>query len=254
MAGHSKFKNIMHRKGAQDARRARTFNKIAREITVASKLGSPDPNANPRLRAAIIKARSVNMTNDRIDRAIKAGGASDAANYEEVRYEGFGPGGVAVIVEALTDNRNRTAAEVRMIFSKNGGAMGEGGSVSFMFARIGEIRYPLTDAKGKEVSADAMFEAVVDAGGENVESDEESHIITTGTEDLAAVRDALEPTFGTPASAKLSWKPTIETPPADIDAAKGLFNLIDALEENDDVQEVITNADIPAEWMEQLAS
>lgn len=249
MAGHSKFKNIMHRKGAQDARKASAFNKIAREITVASKMGAPDPASNPRLRAAIIKARSVNMTNDRIDRAMKAGAGNDSANYEEVRYEGFGPGGVAIIVEALTDNRNRTAAELRMAFSKNGGAMGEGGSVAFMFTRIGEIRYPVSVA-----SSDAMFEAVVEAGGENVETDDENHIITTSVDDLAAVRDALEAKFGTPASAKLGWSPNIETPPATIDNARSLFNLIDVLEENDDVQEVITNADIPAEWEEQLAS
>ena len=214
MAGHSKFKNIMHRKGAQDARRARSFNKLAREMTVAAKTGAPDPAMNPRLRAAIIKARGLSMPNDRIDRAIKAGAANDTSNYEEVRYEGFGPGGVALIVEALTDNRNRTASELRTIFSKNGGAMGETGSVGFMFARAGEVRYPLTIGEGKAakpVSADAMFEAAVEAGADNAESDEDAHTVTTNPDALAEVRDALETKFGAAEHAKLVWLPETTT-------------------------------------------
>ena len=253
MAGHSKFKNIMHRKGAQDARRSKVFNKIAREITVAAKGGNTDPSANPRLRALISKARVANMTNDRIDRAIKASAGNDAANYEDVRYEGFGPGGVAVIVDALTDNRARTAAEIRMIFSKNGGNLGETGSVAFMFSRIGEIRYPATLAIGKKtVSTDEMFEAALEAGAENVDSDEDAHVITTSVDDLATARDALETRFGSMGETKLAWSPSVMTPPAEFEAAQKLMNLIEALEDNDDVQEVTTNADIPADWMEQL--
>ena len=255
MAGHSKFKNIMHRKGAQDARKAKTFNKIARDMTVAVKHGSPDPGMNPRLRAAIIKARSVSMPNDRIERAIKAGSDNDTTNYEEVRYEGFGPGGVAVIVEALTDNRNRAAAELRTIFSKNGGAMGEGGSVGFMFDRVGEIAYPPETVNGKvrtRLDADAVFEAAVEAGADNAESDDEGHYITTSPDALAEVRDALEARFGAADSAKLVWQPNVTATPPAFENAQTLMKLIEALEDNDDVQDVTTNADIPEEWAERL--
>ncbi|MEO0393772.1 MAG: YebC/PmpR family DNA-binding transcriptional regulator, partial [Pseudomonadota bacterium] len=187
MAGHSKFKNIMHRKGAQDAKRARLFTKIAREITVATKSGMPDPAMNPRLRAAIATAKQANMPNERIDRAIKSGsGEGDAETYDEIRYEGYGPGGVAVIIEALTDNRNRTAAEIRTAFTKHGGSLGETNSVSFMFDRVGQIVYP-----GAAGDADEIFEVAVEAGAENVESSDESHEITTPVEEFAAVRDAL---------------------------------------------------------------
>lgn len=249
MAGHSKWANIMHRKGAQDKKRAGAFNKIAREITVATKAGVPDPNANPRLRAAISAARALNMPNDRIDRAIKAGspGATDSADYVELRYEGFGPGGIAVIVDAMTDNRNRTAAELRMIFTKNGGTMGESGSVSFMFDRIGLIRYAA--AVG---TADKLFEAAVEAGAQNVDSGEESHEVVTAPDDLGEVRTVLEKSLGTPESAKLSWKAQTLIAPTDVDTARTLMNLLDALDDHDDVQDVVTNADISAELMEQL--
>src|SRR5690349_3105315 len=215
MAGHSQFKNIMHRKGAQDAKRAKMFNKLAREITVAAKSGLPDPAANPRLRAAIIAARAQNMPKDRIDRAIKSGSpGGDDANYEEVRYEGYGPGGIALIVEALTDNRNRTAAEVRSAFTKHGGTLGETNSVSFPFNRIGLVTYP-----AKAATPEAMFEAALEAGAENVESDEESHEITTAVEDLSSVRDALEAAFGPPAGARLTWTPLTTVTPDEETAA-----------------------------------
>lgn len=238
MAGHSQFKNIMHRKGKQDAQKAKQFNKIAREITVSCKSGAPDPASNPRLRAAMQAARAANMPRDRIDRAIKAAtGAGDTANYEEVRYEGYGPGGIALIVEGLTDNRNRTASELRTAFSKHGGNLGESGSVSFMFARIGLIQYPAAAA-----SADAMLEAVIEAGGDNVDSGEETHDITTGIDDLAAVRDALEAKFGPAQTAKLTWQPQ-NTLPVQGEAAENLLNLLEVLDENDDIQTVIGNYD-----------
>ena len=192
MAGHSQFKNIMHRKGAQDKKKAKVFNKLAREITVAAKAGQPDPNLNPRLRNAMDAARKSNMPNSRIKSAIdQAAGNADMSSYEDIRYEGYGPGGVAVIVEALTDNRNRTAAEVRAAFTKNGGALGETNSVSFMFAKIGSLSYP-----AKTVSFDALFEAVIEAGAENVETVGEHHEVSTKPEDFAAVKDALEKKFG----------------------------------------------------------
>jgi YebC/PmpR family DNA-binding regulatory protein len=248
MAGHSHSKNIMHQKGKSDARRARIFNKLGREIAVAAKCGLPDPASNPRLRAAILDARKNNMPRDRIERAIKSAivGSGDAANYEEVRYEGYGPGGVALIVEALTDNRNRTASELRAAFSKNGGAMGESGSVAFMFSRIGQIVYP-----AKAASPDAMLEAVIEAGGENVDSGAEQHDITTSIEDFGAARDALEKAFGEPESAKLIWKPQTLTPLTGEPAA-ALLKLIDALEDNDDVQCVFGNEDIPEAELERL--
>ncbi|UEM05532.1 YebC/PmpR family DNA-binding transcriptional regulator [Skermanella rosea] len=249
MAGHSQFKNIMHRKGAQDVKRAKMFNKLAREISVAAKSGLPDPAANPRLRAAIIAARTQNMPKDRIDRAIKSGSpGGDDANYEEVRYEGYGPGGIALIVEALTDNRNRTAAEVRSAFTKHGGSLGETGSVAFMFSRIGLIVYP-----AKAAGAEAMFEAALEAGAENVDSTDDAHEITTSLEDLSAVRDALEEKFGPAESAALTWKP-VNTVAPDEETAASLLKLIDVLDDNDDVQTVSGNFDIPNELLERLTA
>ena len=249
MAGPSKFKNIMHRKGAQDAKRARLFTKIAREITVATKSGMPDPDMNPRLRAAIAAAKQANMPNERIERAIKSGsGEGDAENYDEMRYEGYGPGGVAVIIEALTDNRNRTAAEIRSAFTKHGGTMGETNSVSFMFDRVGQIVYPASAG-----DADTMFEVAAEAGAENVESNEESHEITTPVEDFAAVRDALAEKLGDPERATLAWVPQ-NTIPVNEDQAATLLKLLDVLDDNDDVQTVSANFDIADEVMERLAS
>jgi len=201
MAGHSQFKNIMHRKGVQDVKKAKIFNKLGREITVAAKMGLPDPAMNPRLRAAVIAARQKNMPKDRIDRAIKSGTGGDAADYESIRYEGYGPGGVALIVEALTDNRNRTAPEIRTAFAKAGGALGETNSVSFMFQRLGVIAYPASVA-----SADAMFETAAEAGADNVDSDDEEHEVTTTVENFSAVRDALEEKFGSATNAALEWR------------------------------------------------
>jgi YebC/PmpR family DNA-binding regulatory protein len=250
MAGHSHAKNVMHQKSKTEAKRSKIFGKLAREIAVAAKQGLPDPAHNPRLRAAIIDARKNNLPRDRIERAIKAGqpGSAEGANYDEVRYEGYGPGGIALIVEALTDNRNRTAAELRTIFSKGGGAMGESGSVAFMFTRLGEIIFA-----AKVASADAMLEAVIDAGGENVESNEASHIVTCPVEDFGAVRDALEKKFGEPESARLNWHPNTLTP-LEGEAAQDLLKLIDALDDNDDAQHVIGNYDISDEDMEKFAA
>ncbi|MBS0640111.1 MAG: YebC/PmpR family DNA-binding transcriptional regulator [Proteobacteria bacterium] len=249
MAGHSQFKNIMHRKGAQDARRARQFAKIIREITVAARSGLPDPGSNPRLRAAIIAARQANMPKDTVDRAIKkATGAGGGDDYAEVRYEGYGPAGVAVIVEALTDNRNRTASDVRAAFSKHGGALGETNSVSFMFNRMGVIRYPAAAA-----SADDMLEAAIEAGADNVESDDDWHEVTCAVDDFFTVRDALETRFGEPETARLDWRPS-NTVAVDEDRARSLLKLLDALEENDDVQNVYANFDIPEQVMAALSA
>ena len=248
MAGHSQFKNIMHRKGAQDKARAKIFSKLAREITVAAKTGLADPEMNPRLRLAIQNARSQNMPKDNIERAIAKGtGGADTTNYEELRYEGFGPGKVAVIVEALTDNRARTAPNLRAIFSKNGGAMGETGSVTFNFEHIGYIEFP-----AKVASADGMFEAALEAGAQDVSSDEETHEIICSPEDLGVVRESLEKTFGTPNAARMDWRPTVQTPVTDLETAKKLMNFIDLLNEDDDVQRVITNADISDDILSQL--
>lgn len=243
MAGHSHAKNVMHQKEKEGAKKAKAFNKLAREITVASKLGAPDPGANPRLRAAIIEARKGNMPRDRIERAIAAGqpGGGDSADYVEIRYEGYGPGGCALIIEALTDNRNRTASELRTALSKLGGNLGESGSVAFMFSRVGEILFP-----AKAASADAMLEAVIVAGGENVETGTEKHEITTSVEDFGAVRDALEAKFGEPESAKLTWKAKTMTPVSG-DAAQDLIKLLDILEDNDDVQNTYGNFEISEE-------
>jgi YebC/PmpR family DNA-binding regulatory protein len=249
MAGHSQFKNIMHRKGAQDARRARQFAKIIREITVSARHGLPDPASNPRLRAAVIAARQANMPKDTVDRAIKkATGAGGGDDYAEVRYEGYGPAGVALIVEALTDNRNRTASDIRSAFSKHGGALGETNSVSFMFNRLGVIRYPAAAA-----SADDMLEAAIEAGADNVESDAEAHEITCVPDDFFAVRDALEARFGAPEIARLEWRPTTSVT-LDEDRAASLLKLLDALEDSDDVQNVYANFDIPDAVMARLSA
>src|SRR4051812_33457711 len=250
MAGHSQFKNIMHRKGAQDAKRGKIFTKLIRELTVAARSGLPDPNANPRLRAAIIAARQVNMPKDTVDRAIKrgSGAGGDGAEFEEGRYGGYGPGGTAVIAEALTDTRTRPASDIRSAFAKHGGSLGETNSVSFLFDRIGLIRFPA--AVG---GADAMFEAALEAGADNVDSAEEGHEITCAPDALNGVRDQLEAKFGAPESAKLSWRPQTMVPVAE-DVAERLFKLLEILEDNDDVQSVIANYEVSDELMARLAS
>ena len=246
MAGHSQFKNIMHRKGKQDAVRSKIFSKLAREITVAAKAGLPDPDANARLRLAIQNARAENMPKDNVERAIKKAIGGDAENYDQVRYEGYGPGGVAVIVEALTDNRNRTASEVRSYFTKSGGNLGETGSVSFMFVRSGEIIYPAAKA-----TADAMLEAAIDAGADDVSSDEANHTVICAFESIGEVSSALATRFGEATSVKVVWKPQTTTP-VDQEKAETLMKLVDALDEDDDVQVVFSNADIPDEVMAKL--
>jgi YebC/PmpR family DNA-binding regulatory protein len=247
MAGHSKFKNIMYRKGAQDKKRSALFSKLSREITVAAKMGLPDPDANARLRAAIIAARAQSMPKDNIQRSIDKASAGDAENYEEIRYEGFGPGGVAIIVEALSDNRNRTATNVRTAFSKNGGNLGAGGSVSHGFQRLGLIEYG--SAAG---DADKVLEAAIEAGAEDVESDEDGHQIWTSVESLHEVAKSLESALGEAESVKLGWKPSTEVEVRGDDAAT-LMKLIDTLEEDDDVQTVWGNYDVPDEELEKLA-
>jgi YebC/PmpR family DNA-binding regulatory protein len=254
MAGHSQFKNIMYRKGAQDKKRAKVFGKLIREITVAARSGLPDPDSNPRLRAALASARAANMPKDNIDRAIKrATGGEDATQYEEIRYEGYGPGGVAVIVEALTDNRKRTASEVRSAFSKYNGSLGETNSVAFMFDRVGLIRFD-----GAAGTADAVFEAAVEAGADNVESGgvesgNGGHEVTCAPDDFSTVRDALADKFGDPVEARLAWQPrtTIEV---DGDQAETLLKLLDVLDDNDDVQHVSANFEIAEETMTRLTA
>ncbi len=247
MAGHSKWANIQHRKGKQDKKRAKIFTKMGREIIVAAKIGGGDPDMNPRLRLAIQKAKAVNMPNDRIKKAIQSGsGSTDTANYEEVRYEGYGPAGVAIIVDALTDNRNRTFAEVRTAFTKFGGTLGETGSVGFMFDRVGQIIYPADKA-----DAEAMFEAAVEAGAENCESGEDIHDIQTAQEDLATVRDALEKQFGEAEKAELIWHPNTMSEINEAQATS-MMTLIDALEDDDDVQIVTTNMDVADDILEKL--
>jgi YebC/PmpR family DNA-binding regulatory protein len=246
MAGHSKFKNIMHRKGAQDKKRSAMFSKLSREITVAAKMGTPDPDMNPRLRAAVLAAKAQSMPKDNIQRAIDKSSAGDADNYEEIRYEGFGPGGVSLIVDALTDNRNRTATNVRTIFSKNGGNLGASGSVSHGFSRLGLITYPA--AAGDN---DKVFEAAIEAGAEDVESDEDGHQIWTAQEDLHEVSKALEQSLGEAESTKLAWRPQTPVEVGGDDAGQ-LLKLIDALEDDDDVQTVWGNYEVPDEVMERL--
>lgn len=249
MAGHSKFKNIMHRKGAQDKKRAKVFAKLIRELTVASREGGPDPAANPRLRTAIATAKASNLPKDTMQAAIDRGaGNVDGESYTEMRYEAYGPGGVALMIEALTDNRNRTAGDVRSTLTKHGGNLGETNSVSFMFNRLGQITYPATVA-----SVDEMLEAAIEAGAQNVESDDDSHVITCAVEDFGAVTETLNQKLGDAQSAELVWQP-LTTTQVDIDTAKTLFKMIDALEDNDDVQSVFANYDVSDEVMEQLAS
>jgi len=246
MAGHSHAKNIMHRKGKSDAARSKVFSKLAREITVAAKLGMPDPAFNARLRLAVTNARAQSMPRDNIERAIKKASGADTENYDEIRYEGYGPGGIAIIVEALTDNRNRTASNVRSTFSKNGGALGETNSVGFMFDRVGEIEY------GPEAgSEDKVMEAAIEAGADDVESDEDGHWIYTSFEAMTEVAAALEKVLGEAKQVKAIWKPqnTVE-----VDAEKGssLLKLIGILEEDDDVQNVYANFDISDEEMAKI--
>jgi len=238
MAGHSQFKNIMHKKGKQDAIRSKLFSKLAREITVAAKLGLPDPAMNARLRSAVIAARVENMPKDNIERAIKKASAADAENYDEVRYEGYAPGGVAVIIEALTDNRNRTAGEVRSYFTKAGGALAETGAVSFMFDHVGTIEFA-----AKAASEDAMMEAAIEAGAEDVASGEDGHTIVTALESLREVAQALETKFGEPRKVGLVWKPQ-NTISVDDEAGEKILRLVGALEDNDDVQNVYANFEI----------
>ena len=248
MAGHSKFNNIMHRKGAQDKKRAKIFAKIAREILVAAKIG-PDPEMNPRLRAAIQAGKAQNMPNDNIQRAIaKATGSGDDTNYEEVRYEGYGSGGIAVIVETLTDNRNRTASEVRSAFTKHGGNLGETGSVGFMFDRVGSIVFG-----GDVGSGDDVFEAALEAGASDVESTADAHEIFCDPSDFVIVRDALEVKYGAPDTAELEWKPQ-NTIAVDEQQAQTLLKLIDMLEDSDDVQKVFANFEIDDEVLERISA
>ena len=248
MAGHSKYKNIMYRKGAQDKRRSAAFSKLSREITVAAKMGVPDPDMNPRLRAAVTAARAQSMPKDNIQRSIDKAIGGDAENYEEIRYEGFGPGGVALVVEALTDNRNRTATNVRTIFSKNGGDLGASGAVTHGFSRVGLVSFPASAA-----SADTMLEAAIDSGAEDVESDDESHEVWTAQEDLHEVARALEQALGkSPESIGLAWRPqtTVEIGGDD---AEQLIKLVELLEEDDDIQTVWGNYEMSEEVMERLA-
>ncbi|WP_170409528.1 YebC/PmpR family DNA-binding transcriptional regulator [Ruegeria atlantica] len=246
MAGHSKWANIQHRKGRQDAARSKLFSKLSKEITVAAKMGDPDPDKNPRLRLAVKEAKSNSVPKDVIDRAIKKSVAGEGDEYEEIRYEGYGPNGVAVIVETMTDNRNRTASTVRSTFSKNGGNLGETGSVGFMFERKGEVVYP-----GSAGDADTLFEAAIEAGAEDVESSDEGHIIWCADTDLNEVSNALEAALGESESTKLVWKPTTTTELGLEDMQK-LMKLVDALEDDDDVQRVTTNFEATDEVMAQL--
>ncbi len=248
MSGHSQFKNIMYRKGAQDAKKARVFAKLARDITIAAKSGLPEPDKNPRLRLAIQAARAESMPKDNIERAIaKASQTAGGNDFVSVRYEGFGPGKVAVIVEAMTDNKNRTVGNVRTIFGKRGGMMGESGSVTFNFERIGFIQYPLSVA-----DSDKIFEAALEAGANDVVSDEEHHEIETLPDDLNAVTETLEKEFGTPSASRLDWKATVKTEVTDKETAQKLLDFIDALEEDDDVQRVYHNAEFSDDVMAAL--
>jgi len=249
VAGHSKWANTKHRKGALDKKRAKIFSKLAKFIIIAARDGGGDPAANSKLRLAVDKARAANMPKDNIERAIKrAAGGEDDTNYEEVRYEGYGPGGVAVIVEALTDNRNRTASEVRSAFSKHGGSLGETNSVSFMFDRMGVITYPVTVGSPEDV-----FEAGVEAGASNVESGEEQHEVTCDPDDFSTVRDALTERYGDPSGAELTWRPQ-NTVAIDEDRAQTMLKFLDTLDESDDVQRVAANFEISDEVMARLTA
>ena len=249
MAGHSKWANIQHRKGAQDAKRAKRNAKLVREVIVAARQGAPDPDHNARLRTAIAAAKAQSVPKENIERVLKkAHGGEDSDNYDELRYEGFGPGGVALLVDAMTDNRNRTAAEVRSIFNKHGGALGESGSVNYMFERIGSIHYPSAAA-----SADDMFEAALEAGASDCESDDDGHEISCAPEDFGEVSEALSERFGSPGNAGLAWKPQTSIP-IDEKAAESLFNLMEALDDCDDVQNVSANFEVSDEIMQKLSA
>ena len=248
MAGHSQFKNIMHKKGAADARRSKVFGKLAREITVAAKLGTPDPDMNPRLRLAIQNARAENMPKDNIERAIKKAAGGDAENYEAIRYEGYGPGGVAMIVEALTDNRNRTAGAIRSYFTRYGGALGETGSVGFLFDRVGEITYPPTAG-----SPDAMLEAAIEAGADDVESDETGHRIYCAFGSMSDVAKALEARLGEAETVKAIWRPQTKAN-LEEEKAASMLKLMGALEDDDDVQGVYSNFEVSDAVMEKLTT
>jgi len=248
MAGHSQFKNIMHRKGRQDAAKSKLFGKLAREITVSAKIGIPDPEMNPRLRAAVMAARAENMPRDNIERAIKKASGGDAETYEEIRYEGYGPGGVAVIVEVLTDNRNRTAGEVRATFTKSGGNLAETGAVSFMFDRVGVIEYAAAVA-----GADAMFEAALEAGADDVVSGENGHEIYAAPDRFGAVSKTLEAKFGEPRRAALVWRPQ-NTVAVNDEQGEKLLKLIENLNEHDDVQDVYANFEVSDEFMQRMSA
>ena len=248
MAGHSQFKNIMHRKGRQDAVKSKLFGKLAREITISAKLGLPDPAMNPRLRAAIIAARAENMTKDTIERAIKKALGGDAENYEEIRYEGYGPGGIAVIVEVLTDNRNRTAGEVRATFTKSGGNLAETGAVSFMFDHVGVIEYDAGTA-----SAEAMFEAALEAGADDVVSSETTHEVYAAQDRFGSVAKALETKFGEPRKASLTWRPQ-NTVAIDDEQGEKVIKLIDTLNDHDDVQHVYANFEVSDALVSKLSA
>ena len=249
MAGHSQFKNIMYRKGAQDAKRAKMFARLAREVSVAARTGLPDADLNPRLRSAVQAARAANMPKDNIERAIKkASEGPDGENWEQMRYEGFGPGGVGLIIDALTDNRNRTASEVRAIFSRHGGSLGELGSVSYLFDRVGLIEFAADTA-----AADDVFEAAVEAGAEDVESSEHGHEIYCAPDQLHDVQNELEAQFGESRGARLSWRPQTLIP-VDEDTTQSLYKLLDALDDNDDVQHVAGNFDVADEILAKLSA
>jgi YebC/PmpR family DNA-binding regulatory protein len=248
MAGHSQFKNIMHKKGRADKARSKLFSKLAREITTAAKLGLPDPAMNPRLRTAVIAARAENMPKDNIERAIKKAAGGDAENYEDMRYEGYGPGGVAVIVETLTDNRNRTAGDVRAAFTKSGGNLAETGAVSFMFDHVGVVEFDAGAA-----SADAMLEAAIEAGAEDVVSGDGGHEVYTTTDTLGSVAKALEAKFGEPRKAAMVWKPK-NTVAIDDDKGEKLFNLLDVLNEHDDVQNVYANFEVSDALLQKMSA
>jgi YebC/PmpR family DNA-binding regulatory protein len=248
MAGHSQFKNIMHKKGRADAARSKLFGKLAREITVSAKMGLPDPAMNPRLRAAVIAARAENMPKDNIERAIKKSQGGEGENYEEIRYEGYAPGGVAVIVEALTDNRNRTASEVRSYFTKYGGSLAETGAVSFMFKRVGLVQY-----EAGKASADAMLEAAIEAGADDVSSSPAGHEVIISAESFHEVARALDAKFGDPSKSGLVWRPQ-NLVAVDDEAGEKILKLIESLEENDDVQNVYANFEISDALMQKLSA
>jgi YebC/PmpR family DNA-binding regulatory protein len=248
MAGHSQFKNIMHRKGRQDAKRSREFTRLIREVQVAARSGLADPVANPRLRSALQAARAANVPKANIERAIQRGAGAEGEAYEEVRYEGYGPGGVALIVETLTDNRNRTAAEMRAAFSRLGGSLGETGSVSYQFDRVGEIRYSADTA-----DPETMLEAAIEAGAEDCRSSEDGHEIICAPDELATVRESLEARLGSPEVARLGWRPQVNVPLGP-DEAETLFKLLELLDDNDDVQHVVANFDVDDAVMAQLSA